>query len=247
MGDMYLGLMRHGQDTTMMTSELADTLAIHRKKFSSEVPATKLLKFAVEFFHHDPEVQQKLKPKKKETEKKEPQKRPKSPTRSKSKETERNLNKKFAKYENLRPLSNCLLNSLNEEKVPHFKTKKIVGEIVDRIVTAGYNWDKILYFHTKNHDYFTKKLIPYFFMSKDELPSSLSPDTLLEKLYDFIDHSLKNLSTMMMDPSPVGEEKLRVKTSLLNHSKSNKIESKKRKVSQQSSSSSSDSNDSDSE
>ena len=103
---------------------------------------------------------------KKDTEKKEPAKRPKSPSRSKSKETDKNLSKKFAKYENLRPLSNCLLNTLADEKVPHFKTKKIVGEIVDRIVTAGYNWDKILYFHTKNQDYFTKKLIPYFFMSK---------------------------------------------------------------------------------
>jgi len=245
--DMYLGLMRHGQDTTMMTTELADTLAIQRKKFSSEVPALKLLKFAVEFFHHDPEVQQKLKPKKKDTEKKEPAKRPKSPSRSKSKETDKNLSKKFAKYENLRPLSNCLLNTLADEKVPHFKTKKIVGEIVDRIVTAGYNWDKILYFHTKNQDYFTKKLIPYFFMSKDELPPTLSPDTLLEKLYEFIDHSVKSFSTMMMEPSSVIEEKLRVKTSLLNHSKVNKIESKKRKVLQQSSSSSSDSDDSDSD
>ena len=86
--------------------------------------------------------------------------------------------------------------------------------------------------------------IPNF---QDELPPTLSPDTLLEKLYEFIDHSVKSFSTMMMEPSSVIEEKLRVKTSLLNHSKVNKIESKKRKVLQQSSSSSSDSDDSDSD
>ena len=34
--DMYLGLMRHGQDTTMMTTELADTLAIQRSVINIE-------------------------------------------------------------------------------------------------------------------------------------------------------------------------------------------------------------------
>merc|ERR1712133_95528 len=133
---MYIGLMKHGQDTSMMISELADTLAVQKKKFPSNIPPLKLLKYAVDFFHQEPLIQKKLKSKKMEPEKKEQPKRRKSPTRSTSKESERSLNKKFAKYENLRPLSNCLLSSLSDHKLPHFKTKKIVGEIIDRIVTA---------------------------------------------------------------------------------------------------------------
>ena len=173
-----------------------------RKKFPSDIPPQKLLKCAVEFFHQEPLVQRKLKPKKKESEKKEAPKRRKSPSRSTSKENDRNVAKKFAKYENLRPLSSCLLSSLAEHSVPHFKTKKIVGEIVDRIVTAGYNWDRLLCYHAKSQATFSKKLIPYFFMSKDELPVTLTPEMLLEKLYDFIDDSKLEVSTLMSSVAP---------------------------------------------
>ena len=184
-----------------------------RKKFPSDIPPQKLLKCAVEFFHQEPLVQRKLKPKMKESEKKEAPKRRKSPSRSTSKENDRNVAKKFAKYENLRPLSSCLLSSLAEHSVPHFKTKKIVGEIVDRIVTAGYNWDRLLCYHAKSQATFSKKLIPYFFMSKDELPVTLTPEMLLEKLYDFIDDSKLEVSTLM---SSVALPELSVqKTSLL--------------------------------
>ena len=114
-----------------------------------------------------------------------------------SAERERSLSKKFAKYDNLRPLSNFILTSLEHHHLPHFKTKKIVGEIIDRIVTAGYNWDKILYYHSKGGSHFNKKLIPYFFMSKDELPSSLGPESLIEKLFGFIERSVNEVSSNM--------------------------------------------------
>ena len=240
--------------------------------FPSNVPGKKLLKYAVEYFNHEPVIQEKLKPKKKETRKieqkreksqkspprkemslpkrekspprkemsllkreksppkkeksppkrerspqkkaKSPPKKEKSPSRSRSREAE-NKDKKFAKYENLRPLSNCLLKSLASKNVAHFKTKKIVGEIVERIITAGYNWDKILYYQSKSEDQFNKKLIPYFFMSKDELPSDLSPDILLKHLFEFIESSKLNVSSMILAETKPREVK--PKTSLLRH------------------------------
>lgn len=34
---------------------------------------------------------------------------------------------------------------------------------------------------------FSKKLIPHIFMSKDELPSNLSPDEILRKMFKYIE------------------------------------------------------------
>lgn len=34
---------------------------------------------------------------------------------------------------------------------------------------------------------FSKKLIPHIFMSKDELPSTLSPDEILRKMFKYIE------------------------------------------------------------
>ena len=164
----------------------------------------KLLKYAVDFFHQDPTTQLKLKPGKKSREGKreESHKAKRSPSRSMSQEREKSLTKKFAKYDNLRPLSNFILSALESYEVPHFKTKKIVGEIIDRIVTAGYSWDKLLCYHSKGNSHFTKKLIPYFFMSKDELPDSLGPEKLLAKLFDFIARSVNEVSMGMMGSPP---------------------------------------------
>ena len=153
-----------------------------------------MIKYAVDFFHQNPATQLKLKPGKRTKESKRdstpspsPPKKRRSPSRSMSAEQEKSLNKKFAKYDNLRPLSNFILSSLEHHHLPHFKTKKIVGEIIDRIVTAGYNWDKILYYHSKGGSHFNKKLIPYFFMSKDELPNTISCEEILKSMYRYIE------------------------------------------------------------
>ena len=107
-----------------------------RRKIPLDIPALKLLKYAVDFFHQDPSTQHKLKPGKKarEGKREEHYKAKRSPSRSMSQEREKSLTKKFAKYDNLRPLSNFILSALDSYEVPHFKTKKIVGEIIDRIV-----------------------------------------------------------------------------------------------------------------
>ena len=189
---------------------------------------------------------------KKSSDKKEQPKKRKSPSRSTSKENDRSVSKKFAKFENLRPLSNCLLSSLDTHNVPHFKTKKIVGEIVERIVTAGYNWDRILYYHAKSESSFSKKLIPYFFMSKDDLPAGLTPENLLEKLYAFIDNSKQEVMTSMMASIPFDYNITMPNASLVKHQEKKtqdepKYERLVKRKSRDQSSSDSDSSDSDQE
>ena len=39
----------------------------------------------------------------------------------------------------------------------------------------------------KGEDKFVKKLIPYIFMSKDDLPESLTPEKVLFKIYEFVE------------------------------------------------------------
>merc|ERR1719361_3381233 len=80
-------------------------------------------------------------------------------------------------------MSNFLMSILGNYKVPHFKTKKIVGDIIERIVIAGYDWERIRNYQSKGEEHFNKKLIPYIFMSKDDLPQELSPEELLRKIF----------------------------------------------------------------
>ena len=39
----------------------------------------------------------------------------------------------------------------------------------------------------QGEDKFVKKLIPYIFMSKDDLPESLTPEKVLSKTYEFVE------------------------------------------------------------
>ena len=39
----------------------------------------------------------------------------------------------------------------------------------------------------QGEDKFVKKLIPYIFMSKDDLPESLTPEKVLSKIYEFVE------------------------------------------------------------
>lgn len=181
--EMYLGIVRHGQDPQMMIKELTDTLNLHKKNFPVDISPKKLIKYAVDFYNYEPVVQSKLKPRRKTTEVKKDDRKTKRNSKSPSPEEEKQTNKKFAKFENLRPLSNVLLSILDDYKLAHFKTKKIVGDIIERIVIAGYDWDRIRSYQSKGQDHFNKKLIPYIFMSKDDLPQELSPDVLLSKIF----------------------------------------------------------------
>ena len=142
-----------------------------------------MIRYAVEFYNSEPRVQRKLKHRRRGEETKKDPRTSRRKSKSPSAGEEKQTNKKFAKFENLRPLSNFLLTILNDHDVPHFKTKKIVGDIIERIVIAGYDWERIQSYQTKGQDHFNKKLIPYIFMSKDDLPLELGPETLLIKLF----------------------------------------------------------------
>ena len=137
----------------------------------------------MDFYNHEPRVQSKLKPRRREKPEKKNERKKSRKSKSPSVEEEKLTNKKFAKFENLRPMSNFLISILSDYKVPHFKTKKIVGDIIERIVIAGYDWERIRNYQSKGEDHFNKKLIPYIFMSKDDLPQELSPEELLRKIF----------------------------------------------------------------
>ena len=137
----------------------------------------------MDFYHNEPVVQSKLKPRRREKLEKKNERKKARKSKSPSIEEEKLTNKKFAKFENLRPMSNFLLSILGEHSVPHFKTKKIVGDIIERIVIAGYDWERIRNYQSKGEEHFNKKLIPYIFMSKDDLPPELSPEELLRGMF----------------------------------------------------------------
>ena len=52
---------------------------------------------------------------------------------------------------------------------------------------------------------FIKKLIPYIFMSKDDLPEDLMPDMVLSKLYECIQEWNSNLFNMISQESKVNK------------------------------------------
>ena len=39
----------------------------------------------------------------------------------------------------------------------------------------------------QGEDKFVKKLIPYIFMSKDDLPETLTPEKVLSRIYEFVE------------------------------------------------------------
>ena len=105
--------------------------------------------------------------------------------------------KKMSKFDSLRPISAFLEGLLVNYGSPRAKADLVVFDITDRLVTAGYNWDKTLMCHAKGRDKFCKKLIPHIFMSKDDFPPGLSPDLILNKVYFFIDEWKQKLFDLL--------------------------------------------------
>lgn len=105
--------------------------------------------------------------------------------------------KKMSKFDSLRPISAFLESLLVNYGSPRAKADLVVFDITDRLVTAGYNWDKTLMCHAKGRDKFCKRLIPHIFMSKDEFPPGLSPDLILNKVYYFIEEWKQKLFDLL--------------------------------------------------
>ena len=114
--------------------------------------------------------------------------------------------RRMSKMDSLKPILNMMESQLLSHGIQQLTANHIVqghikslsrqvtifpskprAEIAERLVTAGYGWDKILNYHTKGEDIFLKKLIPHVYMSKDDFPQSLSPHDVLEKMFFFME------------------------------------------------------------
>jgi hypothetical protein len=93
----------------------------------------------------------------------------------------------MSKFDSLRPISAYLERLLVDHGSERSKADLTVFDITDRLVTAGYSWDKALMCHAKGKEKFCKRLIPHVFMSKDDFPPTITPDAILDKVFDFIE------------------------------------------------------------
>ena len=123
--------------------------------------------------------------------------RDESHSRSSSPECSRPPTRKMSKFDSLRPISAFLESLLVNYGSQRTQADLVVFDITDRLVTAGYNWDKTLMVHAKGRDKFCKKLIPHIFMSKDDFPPDLTPEVILNKVYFFIEEWKQKLFDLL--------------------------------------------------
>merc|ERR1719450_2063740 len=105
--------------------------------------------------------------------------------------------KKMSKFDSLRPILNMLETFLLSHGVTRHRAQTVVLDIAERLITAGYGWDKILQYHSKGEEVFIKKLIPHIYMSKDEFPRTMTPNDVLEKMYSFMEEWKTRLYDMI--------------------------------------------------
>ena len=58
-------------------------------------------------------------------------------------------NKKMSKFDSLKPILNLLEAMFVKEGLTQHQADLLVLDIAERLVTAGYGWDKILNYHCK--------------------------------------------------------------------------------------------------
>ena len=74
--------------------------------------------------------------------------RSRSRSRSSSVETGRSRSK-ISKLESLKPVGNYLTSLLSEHGLSSIKSRVVVNDMLDRLVTGGYGWDKMKPYHAK--------------------------------------------------------------------------------------------------
>ena len=105
--------------------------------------------------------------------------------------------KKMSKQDSLKPILNMLETFLVSHGADRARAGATVLDIADRLLTAGYGWDKILQYHSKGEDVFLKKLIPHIYMSKDQFPPTMTPNDVLEKIFSFMEDWKSKLYDMI--------------------------------------------------
>ena len=125
----------------------------------------------------------------------------------------------------MKPISNYLDSLFSNHGLPKSDASSVVTNILDRLVTGGYGWDKMLQYHAKviierilsyyivcflqGEEKFTKKLIPYVFMSKDDFPESISAEKVLLGIFQFIDEWKLKLFNMITSDTTREEMQVR--------------------------------------
>ena len=105
--------------------------------------------------------------------------------------------KKMSKQDSLKPILNMLETFLVSHGADRARAGATVLDIAERLLTAGYGWDKILQYHSKGEDIFLKKLIPHIYMSKDQFPPTMTPNDVLEKIFSFMEDWKSKLYDMI--------------------------------------------------
>ena len=57
--------------------------------------------------------------------------------------------KKVSKFDSLKPISNYLETLLVSHGLTQHQADLVVFDVVERFVTAGFGWDKVLQYHAK--------------------------------------------------------------------------------------------------
>ena len=56
---------------------------------------------------------------------------------------------KISKWDSLKPIATHLTTLLSVHGLPVARCEEVVGDVIERLVTAGFGWDKILQYHAK--------------------------------------------------------------------------------------------------
>merc|ERR1711915_485113 len=139
-------------DQHLLARELANTLADNRGNMPEGISCTQLVKMTSQFFRSNGMIN-----KYKEQNFGEPTqqrivlrpgvKREKSA--SPGHDVEIRPKKKMSKFDSLKPISNYLENLLVTHGLSQHQADLVVLDIVERFVTAGFGWDKVLQYHAK--------------------------------------------------------------------------------------------------
>ena len=70
-------------------------------------------------------------------------------SKSRSSSVEERPRRKLSKSESLKPVSNYLSSLLSAHGMVSIDTKVVVGDMMDRLVTGGYGWDRVIQYHAR--------------------------------------------------------------------------------------------------
>ena len=74
---------------------------------------------------------------------------------------------KISKTDSLKPISNYLCTLLPTHGMGSGKARMVVTDMVDRLVTGGYWWDRVIQYHAKVSSGHETLSLSYDFLGKD--------------------------------------------------------------------------------